>query len=112
MLCPLLSFGQDYVGKWSMEVPDEAGNMTTIIGHIKADNTYALDFGADGSVEVNGKYEMKDGQMHIHDVSGSECTGVGVYKIKVEGSQLTMTRVSDACEGRGGPEGVMVMKKA
>ena len=78
---------------------------------IKADNIYWLDFGGDGDIEVTGMYQAKDGQIQIQDVEGSDCTGKGVYTFKVDDEGMTMTRVSDECEGRGGPEGKMVFSR-
>ena len=47
----------------------------------------------------------------IQDTEGSDCTGEGVYTFKIEGNTLTMTRVSDPCADRGGPDGVMKMER-
>lgn len=112
LLSPLALLAQSPVGSWKLPVPDGNGNMVTLKVDISDQGTYTLDFGADGTVETKGKYTLEGGKMTVQDTDGAECTGQGVYTIKVEGDTMTMTRVSDACEGRGGPEGVMVMKKA
>ena len=109
---PLSLFSQNITGSWKMTVPTEDGGSVQFKATINADGTYSLDFGADGQVEVTGKYSVKDGVMTFHDVSGSDCTAKGVYKVSVSGDTLTMTRVSDGCENRGGPEGVMKMTRA
>lgn len=88
-------------------VPDEKGEMMPLLVTIDADNSYTVDFGADGEPEITGTYEEKDGKMHIQDVEGSDCTGKGVYTFEVTDDGMTMTRVSDECEGRGGPDGKM-----
>ncbi len=49
--------------------------------------------------------------MTIQDTEGSDCTEQGVYTFKIEGDTLTMTRVSDGCANRGGPDGVMTMQR-
>ena len=97
-------------GKWKMSVPDENGNMATLKVKISDDGTYALDFGGDGTVEVTGKYTDNGGKLTIQD-NGSDCTGKGVYSYKIEGNTMTMTRVSDECPDRGGPEGVMTLQR-
>ena len=100
------------VGEWKAMIPaDDKGNMMPMHVSIKADNTYAIDFGGDGTVEIKGVYSEKDGQLIIQDNEGSECTGKGVYTYEVTADGLTMTKVSDECEGRGGPEGKMVFDR-
>lgn len=108
---PIGLTAQDLSGTWKMSMPDENGNMVTVQSTISDDGTYALDWGADGSVEIKGKYTSENGQITFWDTSGSQCTAKGVYKWKVEGNTLTMTRVSDGCDGRGGPEGVMTWQR-
>lgn len=110
----MLPFGlmaQSPVGAWKMSVPDQNGKMTPLIVNIAADGTYAVDFGADGTVENRGKYTVESGKMTIQDTEGSDCTEPGVYTFKIEGDTLTMTRVSDGCANRGGPDGVMTMQR-
>lgn len=111
LLSPLSLMAQSPVGSWKLPVPDGSGNMITLKVDISADGTFTLDVGADGNIETKGKYTMDGAKMSIQETEGTECTGVGVYTIKVEGDTMTMTRISDACTDRGGPEGVMVLKK-
>ncbi len=113
-LLAMLPFGlvaQNPVGAWKMSVPDENGKMTPMKVDISADGTYAVDFGADGTIENKGKYTLDGGKMTIQDTEGSDCTAQGVYTLKIEGNTMTMTRVSDSCANRGGPEGVMTMQR-
>ena len=112
LLSPLSLMAQNPVGSWKLPVPDGSGNMITLKVDISAEGTFTLDVGADGNIETKGKYTMDGAKMSIQETEGTECTGVGVYTIKVEGDTMTMTRISDACTDRGGPEGVMVLKKA
>ena len=99
------------VGEWTTMVPDKDGNMMPLHVSIRADNSYHLDFGSDGTVEVTGTYEAKGNQMIIQDAEGSNCTGKGIYTFEVTDDGMTMTRVSDECEQRGGPEGKMAFSR-
>ena len=110
-LVPLNLSAQGPVGTWKMSIPDDQGNMVPVQVKIMDNGAYAVDFGVDGTTEINGKYTVDNDQMTIQDNEGSECTAKGVYKFKVDGNTLTMTRVSDGCAQRGGPEGVMKMEK-
>ncbi|MBK9489380.1 MAG: hypothetical protein IPO07_11775 [Haliscomenobacter sp.] len=112
LLLPFGLMAQSPVGNWKMSVPDGNGNMVPLKVTISDQGTYAVDFGADGTIETKGKYTLDGAKMTVQDTEGSDCTGQGVYTFKVEGDTFTMTRVSDPCENRGGPEGVMTMKKA
>ncbi len=60
----------------------EDGSTMTMQANIKADGAYALDFGADGRVEIVGKYKLDGDQVTVQDMpSGADgCTGVGVYR--------------------------------
>jgi hypothetical protein len=111
LICSLVMSvsAQSIVGKWKFEFPSDQGTMV-MSANIKADGTYALDFGNDGSAEVTGKYSVDGDTFTVKDDAG-DCTGKGVYKIKVTDDTMTMTRVSDECANRGGPEGVMVSKR-
>ncbi len=112
-LClPLGLFAQSVDGTWTSQVPDGQGGTMAI--KVTMDNgTYSVDIGGDGVIDINGKYEMADGKMTIQDTGGSQaCNGKGVYMITINGNSLKMSRVSDECEGRGGPEGVMMFTKS
>ena len=108
-----LSAQNSHIGNWKMTVPTENGGTATIQVSMKSDGTYAVDFGVDGSIEVNGTYKMDGNKMTIKDVSGpNACPQEAVYTVAVTATSLTMTRVNDPCEGRGGPEGVMTFQRA
>lgn len=100
------------VGEWKTSFPDDKGNMIPVHLSIKADNTYAVDFGADGTVDIKGKYMDVEGHLTIQDTEGSDCAGEGVYQLEVTAGGMKMTRISDECEGRGGPDGVMAFERA
>lgn len=112
LLAPLSLLAQSPAGTWQMSIPDGNGNMVPLKVVISDQGTYTVDIGADGNIETKGKYTVDGTKMTIQDTEGSDCTGQGVYTFKVEGDTFTMTKVSEACEGRSGPEGVMVFKKA
>ncbi len=100
------------VGEWEAMVPGkEEGSMIPLHVTIKSDNIYWVDFGGDGQVEITGKYVAKGNQIAIEDVEGSDCNGKGIYTFETTDEGMTMTRVSDECEGRGGPEGKMVFSR-
>ncbi|HMQ49859.1 MAG TPA: lipocalin family protein [Saprospiraceae bacterium] len=100
------------VGDWEMAVPTQDGSMMTIKVSLKGDGTYSVDFGNDGTNEINGAYTTDGDKITIKDADGPQaCPGEGIYTYTATETSLTMTRVSDACEGRGGPEGVMAMKR-
>jgi len=99
---------QSMIGKWKMEVPTDEGTAVIAV-NIQDNGTYSLDFGADGAIEINGKYSMSGDTMTFSD--DGECKGTGVYNVKATSTTLTMTRISDECSNRGGPEGVMVAKR-
>lgn len=110
----MLPFGlmaQSPAGAWKMSVPDQDGKMTPLKVVLSADGTYTVDFGADGKIDIKGKYTMEGDKITVQDTEGSDCAEKGVYTLKIEGDTLTMTRISDGCPGRGGPDGVMSMQR-
>ena len=111
---PLILSAQSVTGDWKTEVPGPDGNSINFKVSMKSDGTYTVDFGQDGTIEISGSYQVDGDQMTIQDTGGAQaCTsGKGVYKIEISGNSLTMTRISDSCEGRGGPTGVMSFTKA
>lgn len=110
-LMPLSLAAQSPAGSWKLNVPDKDGNMIPLHVTISDDGTYALDFGADGTVDTKGKYSIDNDKMTIQDTEGADCTAAGVYTFKNDGATLTMTRISDECPNRGGPDGVMTLNK-
>ena len=111
LFIPMWLAAQSPVGNWKMSVPDQDGKMTPLAVTIADNGTYAVDFGADGTVETRGKYTLDKDKLTIQDTEGTDCTAQGVYTIRVDEKNLTMTRVSDGCPNRGGPEGVMKMER-
>ncbi|HPI07710.1 MAG TPA: hypothetical protein PLM41_15075 [Saprospiraceae bacterium] len=111
MLAPLALAAQSPVGMWKLSIPGQDGKMIPLTVNIADNGTYTLDFGGDGVVETKGKYSLDKDKMTVQDTEGADCTAEGVYTIMVDEKTLTMTRVSDGCPNRGGPEGVMKMER-
>jgi hypothetical protein len=112
-LLPLGLTAQSPVGSWKAMIPDaeKEGNMIPMKVDITEDGQYLIDFGADGTVEIKGEYRLEKDQLTIQDKEGSDCMEAGVYKFEVDAKSLTMTRVSDGCANRSGPDGVMKMDR-
>jgi len=112
---PVSLTAQSMVGTWMMtgETPD--GQKMEVKLEFSDDGTYTVDVGNDGNVDVTGASSVDGDQMTIWDTSGeyscpSDMKGVYTYSFLDENT-LQMKRVKDACEGRGGPEGMMVFKR-
>lgn len=101
------------VGDWTMQIPDDQGNAMTLKVTLKENGTYTVDFGADGTGEIEGKYTIDGNKITLEDTGGpNACPNQkGVYTFAITENINTMTRVSDACDGRGGPEGKMVFTR-
>ncbi|MBR9920711.1 MAG: hypothetical protein GYB31_07705 [Bacteroidetes bacterium] len=113
-LCPIGLIAQDITGTWLTDIPGPEEGSTMTVNLTIADGTYQVDFGDDGQVEINGKYELEDSQITVWDIDGegNSCKGVkGVYNFEVSETDLIMTRVSDPCENRGGPDGMRFTRK-
>ena len=87
-MLPLGLMAQNPVGAWKMSIPDEAGKMTPLKLDLLADGIYTIDFGADGTMEIKGKYTIEGDKMTIQDTEGSDCTEQGVYILKIEGMHI------------------------
>lgn len=114
MFAPIALMAQSLTGDWKISAPDEDGAIQHVQLSIKADNSYQVDFGMDGTVEVEGKMSVTGDKMTIQDTGGAmACTGEnseGVYSFRVDATSMTMTKISDGCEGRGGPDGMTFSK--
>jgi len=111
---PLTVLAQNsFIGDWKMQIPDETGKLMDLKVSIKSDAKLTVDFGNDGTLEVEGKYVVEGDQITFEDISGpNACLNQkGIYKFVVTETTFVMTRVSDACEGRGGPEGKMAFTR-
>ena len=106
-LLPFTGFAQlSVVGDWTASDKDENGNVLTFKVSMKANGTYAVDLGVDGTIEIEGKYSIEGDTMTIEDVSGpAACKdGKGVYKFVLTETTNSLTMVSDPC-GHAGPTG-------
>ena len=57
----------------------------------------------DGEGVVQGRYTVEGNRLTFTDESGPlACDQPAAYEWSLSGSELTMTRVEDACEGRAG----------
>ncbi len=83
-------------------------NSTVLGGALNGTWTVKLKNGAyhvadNGHPVVHGKYTIKGNKISLKDTGGTgRCPGTGVYKFKVSGKSVTMTKVHDAaaCIGR------------
>ena len=111
---PCALMAQSTVGDWKISFPAEDGSTVQVKLSVSADNTYQVDFGIDGTVEVSGNMTTSGNEMTIQDVSGElACTGdntKGSYTFAVDGTTMVMTKVSDSCPGRA-PTGEMTFTK-
>ncbi|MBV6653883.1 MAG: hypothetical protein KI786_09015 [Mameliella sp.] len=107
-----LSAQSQLAGDWKTSFTDEEGQTWKLKLTMKTDQTYVVDFNADGSAEIEGTYSTKGNEVTIQDVKGSECKGKGVYKFTIEGDGLLMEAIEDACPGRKGPDGKMSFTRA
>lgn len=109
----LISFqsNSDLVGKWYLE--DENGAKVYIV-EFKTNLTYEVDLGANNDIDVIGKYSLQADKMTVQDTGGPEACDIaqkGIYQLKINANQLTVTKIQDECPGRGGDVETVVMKK-
>lgn len=108
-LLPFTGFAQiSIVSEYTSQAPDEQGNMIPLKVSMKADGSFTVDFGGDGSVDVNGKYTIEGDQIILLD---NFCPDQkGVFKLEMTETVTTFTVVTDPCK-RGGPEGKIVLTR-
>lgn len=102
------------VGDWKISFTDENGAEVAVKLTLASDGSYTVDFGMDSNIEVKGKYEIDGDEMTIQDTGGANSCGEdkkGIYKVTASADSMTMTRISDECETRGGPEGIMTFTR-
>ena len=116
LILPLWAAAQgSLIGNWEMAIPAEDGTMMKAMLTISDDNTFAVDFGVDGTADVKGLYEMKDDVITIieKETPFEECKGVkGVYKFTIDAASMVMERIDDPCPGRSGESGVMQFSRS
>ncbi len=116
LLLPMTTQAQDaFTGSWKLEIPDGSGNLIPIKVVMSDDGKYTADVGMDGSVEIEGRRQLEGAdEVILWDTGGTfACPSdvKGRYKYKLEGDMLILTVVSDACEGRTGPDGKTVFQR-
>jgi hypothetical protein len=82
------------VGKW-------VGTMVTFT--LNGDGTFHAVGANQAMYDVTGTYTVADCQLSLTDLTGTNAcpaSQVGVYAFAVSGAQMTLTLVSDACQGR------------
>lgn len=112
MICGVAAFAQSaIVGKYEIKATNQNGEEMVIHVTMTDDMKHMVDYGADGNIETQGEHSIDGDQVTIWDLVGAgDCEGKkGVYKFSKEGKTLTMTKISEECPNRGGPEGKMVM---
>jgi len=105
MLFPYASI----VGTWEIQAGPRSYTIT-----FNSNNTYAIDFGSDGSMEVTGTYSFADGKITMKDTDGSmkcERDSGGTYRVSMNGNEATFTLISDNCSGRKGLNGATLKRK-
>lgn len=99
---PFFLSAQSMVGDWTYQGPGPDGKEITNTMTMKEDGTLSVDFGSDGQVEVVAAYTIEGDQITINDtLEQSPCYGkAGVYTFKIDGDNITITLVEDACDLR------------
>lgn len=102
VLCSI-SFAVDPSGTWKMTMEDPEGN-EMVASVTFADGTYQGDFGMDGTIEVQGTYTIDGDQLTMQDdvekTTAAACENAGSYTVSIDGDAMSLSLVSDACEGR------------
>jgi hypothetical protein len=99
------------VGKWAGQFTQEDGSALRFTLTI-TDDAYHFDFGPDGVTDSSGAYTSDGDKITIWDTAGQNtCPSdqKGVYTFALDGDTATVTKVSDACPGRGAAP--MVLKR-
>ena len=103
-------YAQSPVGSWVASGTSDDGQSWQWKVTLKADNTYDVDLGNDGSADMTGKYTVEGKQITVWNVTGEGCKGKGVYMFEVESDKIWMDPVSDECADRKPPEKVSLAK--
>ncbi|PHN02489.1 hypothetical protein [Flavilitoribacter nigricans] len=101
-ITPFFLTAQSMVGDWTYSGPGPDGEELINTMSMKEDGSLSVDFGSDGQIEVVASYTIEGKQITINDVSEqSPCHGkAGVYEFALDGDNVTITLVEDACELR------------
>ena len=111
---PLLTNAQskDHIGSWKMTMETNDGPLSLLLTFLD-NGAHQVDFGVDGQVDINGKYDFKEGVVTLKEEQGvNACVdATGKYELKVEGDTLTMTLIEDDCVDRRPPNGRYVFSR-
>lgn len=107
-----VSFAQSPEGSWTMMLADQEGNTFPATLVFTADS-YEAEWIDNDKPEVTGTYTMEDGKITLKDSGGEmSCPGsTGIYTVSIEGDKLTMTVVTDDCEGRSAGSPMVMTRK-
>lgn len=110
---PSFSSAQSIVGDWIMEGKAEDGTKISNKVSFKKNGTLTVDFGNNGSIEVQASYTLDGNQISINDTSKeSPCYGqVGIYEISIKGAICTAKVIKDPCDVRRGDGEPGTMKR-
>lgn len=111
---PVLLSAQSITGSWIMEGTTPDGVKVANKVSFGEDGVFTVDFGMDGSIDVNGTFTVDGGKISLSDsMEESPCYGkVGVYTFVVAGDEVTVQLVEDPCDARRGDGKPMTMKRA
>ena len=111
---PLLMTGQSFTGDWLFEGTAEDGTKMTNRISVKDDGTMTVDFGNDGTEEVQMTYTMDGNKVSMVDHNEqSPCKGItGTYEVNVQGDICNVKLIEDACDPRRGDGKPSTMKRA
>ena len=104
LLFPFVGSAQSILGDWAMEGTTPEGEATTTKISFLEDGKMTVDFGNDGTIDVQSTYQLNGNQVSFRDTSEeSPCYNkVGTYEFQIEGDTLTARVVDDPCDERRG----------
>lgn len=91
------TINNDLVGKWRLDTSNGS-----VVVEMKADMTWEVDFNGDGAADARGTYRTEGDKLFIQDTEGDCTNAKAEYTYRISGNTLSMTKISDECEGRGG----------
>jgi len=68
-----------------------------------SDEKYDLDMNIDGTIEVSGKWEIRDDRLYLWDLSGPMAcpeSQTGIYDFTITDNTMILSLVEDDCLGR------------
>lgn len=104
LLSPLFLSGQSIYGSWAMEGTTSDGETVTNTVSFMENGQMTVDFGSDGSVDVEAAFTLDGNQISISDSNEeSPCYNkIGIYAFSIDGKTMTAEVVEDPCDERRG----------